>query len=172
MSDLTCPEGNAFSISGCNTLCLVCELLVEDPCPPCSIGADKAGALPCMAGCSAEVVLFSDELGCALFSDELGGWGTKVGDVPEVLFSDELGCALFSDELGCALFSDELGCALFSDELGCALFSDELGGWGTKVGDFPEVLFSDELGCALFSDELGCALFSDELGLFRRVVFR
>ena len=61
MSDLTCPEGNAFSISGCNTLCLVCELLVEDPCPPCSIGADKAGALPCMAGCSAEVALFSDE---------------------------------------------------------------------------------------------------------------
>ena len=146
MSDLTCPEGNAFSISGCNTLCLVCELLVEDPCPPCSIGADKAGALPCMAGCSAEVALFSDELGCALFSDELGGWGTKVGDVPEVLFSDELGCALFSDELG---------------------------GWGTKVGDVPEVLFSDELGCALFSDELGCALFSEVGALFQiAVVFR
>ena len=135
MSDLTCPEGNAFSISGCNTLCLVCELLVEDPCPPCSIGADKAGALPCMAGCSAEV---------ALFSDELGGWGTKVGDVPEVLFSDELGCALFSDELG---------------------------GWGTKVGDVPEVLFSDELGCALFSD--GAWWLGDKgWGCSRSIVFR
>ena len=64
-------------------------------------------------------------VGCALFSDELGGWGTKVGDFPEVLFSDELGCALFSDELGCALFSDELGCALFSDEL---VAGDK--GWG------------------------------------------
>ena len=52
-------------------------------------------------------------LGCALFSDEFGGWGTKAGDDPEVLlFSDGLGCALFSDELGCALFSEVL---LFSD---------------------------------------------------------
>ena len=197
MSDLTCPEGNAFSISGCNTLCLVCELLVEDPCPPCSIGADKVGTFPVwlvvprrlrcfqislvvrcfqmrLGGWGTKVgdvpeVLFSDELGCALFSDELGGWGTKVGDFPEVLFSDELvvRCfqmsggwgtkvgdfpeVLFSDELGCALFSDELGCALFSDELGCALFSDELGGWGTKVGDFPEVLFSDRAWlCVVF----------------------
>ena len=90
MSDLTCPEGTMFSINGCNALCLVCVLLVENSCPPCSIGADDAGALPCVADCCAEV---------ALFSDEFGGWGTKAGDDPEVLlFSDELGCALFSDE--------------------------------------------------------------------------
>ena len=38
------------------------------------------------------------ELGCALFSDELGGCGTKVGDFPEVLFSDELVVRCFQIE--------------------------------------------------------------------------
>jgi len=37
--------------------------------------------------------LFSDELGCALFSDEFGGWGTKAGDVPESVVFDEDGCS-------------------------------------------------------------------------------
>ena len=91
MSDLTCPEGNAFSISGCNTLCLVCELLVEDPCPPCSIGADKAGALPCMAGCSAEVVLFSDELVVRCFQMSLVAGGQRLGIFQKYCF--QMSCA-------------------------------------------------------------------------------
>ena len=79
-----------FSINGCNALCLVCVLLVENSCPPCSIGADDAGALPCVADCCAEVALFSDELcwhdgvsrgvvGIRLCLSGVGGWGTKAG---------------------------------------------------------------------------------------------
>src|SRR6185312_10581352 len=142
ISDLTCPEGTMFSINGCNALCLVCVLLVENSCPPCPIGANDAGVLPCVADCCAEVLLFSDEF---------GGWGTKAGDVPEVLlFSDELGCALFSDELGCALFSDEFGGwgTKAGDVPEVLLFSDEFGGWGTKAWDDPESVVSDEDGCS------------------------
>ena len=36
---------------------------------------------------------FQMSLGCALFSDEFGGWGTKAGDDPESVVSDEDGCS-------------------------------------------------------------------------------
>ena len=141
MSDLTCPEGNAFSIRGCNTLCLVCELLVEDPCPPCSIGADESRDIPRMAGCSTEVALFSDQLGCALFRRArwLGdkGWGCS----RSIVFRRQVGCALFSDEFGCALFSDEL-------------VAGERKGWGM----FQKYCFQMSSVVRCFQIRAGCAV--------------
>ena len=124
MSDLTCPEGNAFSISGCNTLCLVCELLVEDPCPPCSIGADKVRHYPVWLVVPRRLCCFQMQLGCALFSDgSLVAGGQRLGMFQKYCFQISLVVRCFQMS-GLCVVSDELGCALFSDELGCALFSD------------------------------------------------